>query len=107
MAEFPDGVRTASNRKRFREDSRRLPAAPETGKGRVGQGGFQEAQTSERIDWLEWVRTNLPDEHPSFASPAAQLLRRADRKMPTAEQVRERLVAEGKDGDTLRAKGWM
>jgi len=62
-----------------------------------------------RIDWLEWVRTNLPDEHPCFASPAAQLLRRADleRKMPTAEQVRERLVSEGKDAETLRAKGWM
>jgi hypothetical protein len=46
-------------------------------------------------DWVAWVRENLPDEDPrqAFNAAAMEYLRRPprDRRIPTPDEVRDRL----------------
>ena len=98
------GIRTESPRTKFRKDSRRIPGAPESGSGREGFGsGVHDPQLRSRDRFFAaraWAKRNLPDEEPAFAASAFMTLRLQG--VPTAEAVRARLKAQGRDNASLK-----
>jgi hypothetical protein len=55
---------------------------------------------------LDWAERAVPDEHGPFAASAAMTLRKRNgNRWPTSEQVRARLIEQGRDMKALEGMG--
>lgn len=103
-------MRTSSEKRsigKYRPESVR----PDTGYGYGSGSGRRVTEeqpplTERRAREFEFVRTHLPDEHEGMAVSALISLQMAGRK-PTKQQILNRLHAQGRTAEQLRAKGWM
>jgi hypothetical protein len=50
---------------------------------------------------LDWAKRAVPDEHAPFAASAAMTLKHRLGRWPTSEQVRARLIEQGRDMKAL------
>lgn len=81
----------------------------DTGRGWGGRGG----EGVDLVPWserrskiLDYVARVLPDEHQGMAASACLTLKMSGTK-PTPEAILERLRAQGRSAEQMRAKGWM
>lgn len=99
------GFRSESSRKPP-TDSKRFRSS-EPGRGWDGSGGVELVPWSERRSKiLDYVARVLPDEHQGMAASACLTLKMSGTK-PTPEAILERLRAQGRSAEQMRAKGWM